>query len=72
MKDPKQLPNCVLVMDKILETLKSFYDAAGRGVHVKCDVNVLLDFFILCQLHFVLTVCSLSTDKDCRHRSIFP
>ena len=29
LKDPKTLPNCVLIMDKILVTLKSYYTAAG-------------------------------------------
>ena len=30
MKDPKPLPNCVLIMDKRLETLKSIYEGCSN------------------------------------------
>ena len=32
MKDPKSLPNCVVIMETILQHLKSLYVAAGRGI----------------------------------------
>ena len=39
MKDPKSLPNCVQIMDTMLETLKSFYTSAGRGIALQFLVS---------------------------------
>ena len=49
MKDPKPLPDCVLIMDKMLETLKSIYTEAGRGRNA-CKLACLINLFTVFSL----------------------
>ena len=59
MKDPKPLPNCVLIMDKMLETLKSIYTEAGRGRNA-CKLACLINLFTV----FSLLLCTIMSPKN--------
>ena len=48
MKDPKYLPNCVLIMDRIIETLKSIYTDAGRGRDASKVTLLIFICFLFC------------------------